>query len=102
MICFSYWRNFFENFYQDPDDGEDEEAEVKIDEKFLPEKKQRDISAEIKRKDHQRELAHQINEEARVSWHFLLSLSIILSSCTINNKIIVTKICFTLLISAQK
>ena len=52
---------------QDPDEGEEDEEEVKIDEKFLPEKKQRDISAEIKRKDHQRELANQINEEARVS-----------------------------------
>uniref|UniRef100_A0A7M5XAC7 FACT complex subunit n=2 Tax=Clytia hemisphaerica TaxID=252671 RepID=A0A7M5XAC7_9CNID len=52
-------------FLKDPEEGEDEEDEVKIDEKFLPEKKQRDISAEIKRKDHQRELAQQINEEAR-------------------------------------
>jgi len=39
---------------------------VKIDEKFLPEKKQRDISAENKRKVHQRELAQQINEDAKV------------------------------------
>ena len=66
IICFVSvsWTEFV--VYQDPDEGEDEDDEVNIDEKFLPEKKQRDISAEVKRKDHQRELAQQINEEARV------------------------------------
>ena len=58
-------------FLKDPDEiEEDEKDQVEIDEKFLPEKKQRDISAEDKRKDHQKELAQQMNEEAKV-WNYI-------------------------------
>lgn len=53
-------------FLKDPEEmEEDDKDQVEIDEKFLPVKKQRDISAEDKRKGHQKELAHQINEEAK-------------------------------------
>ena len=53
-------------FLKDPEEIEKEEEDtVEIDDKFLPEKKQREISAENKRKDHQKELTFQINEEAR-------------------------------------
>lgn len=67
-ICFTLSRILF---LKDPDEiEEDEKDQVEIDEKFLPEKKQRDISAEDKRKDHQKELAQQMNEEAKV-WNFI-------------------------------
>jgi len=54
-------------FLKDPEEIEKDEKEtdVVIDETRLPEKKQRDISAELKRKDHQKELTFQINEDAR-------------------------------------
>ncbi|XP_047128886.1 FACT complex subunit SPT16 isoform X1 [Hydra vulgaris] len=52
-------------FLKDPEEIEDEIVENGIDDRFLPEKKQREISAEDKRKGHQKELAYQINEEAR-------------------------------------
>lgn len=52
-------------FLKDPEELEKEDDAIDIDEKFLPEKKQREISAENKRKDHQKELTFQINEEAR-------------------------------------
>lgn len=54
-------------FLKDPEEieNEKEEEEINIDDKFLPEKKQRDICAENKRKDHQKELTFQINAEAR-------------------------------------
>ena len=52
-------------FLKDPDEIEKEEDTVNIDEKFLPEKKSREISAVNKRKDHQKELTFTINEEAR-------------------------------------
>jgi len=53
-------------FLKDPEEiSEEEDVNKEIDEKFLKEKKQRDPSAENKRKDHQKELAAAMNEEAR-------------------------------------
>merc|ERR1712096_297823 len=53
-------------FLKDPDEmEEDDKDQAEIDDKFLPEKKSREISAEDKRKGHQKELTFQINEEAK-------------------------------------
>lgn len=52
-------------FLKDEEEMEQDDDQVEIDETFLPEKKHREISAEDKRKKHQKELAHQVNEEAK-------------------------------------
>lgn len=64
-------------FVQDEEEMEQDDDQVEIDETFLPEKKHREISAEDKRKKHQKELAHQVNEEAKV----LLLLFVVVFAC---------------------